>query len=342
MILGSESTPGEVLLKDEKWVEMDRVLQELYEGEEAAFRPAKWLKDIRKLFPTPMVRFLQKDAMEMMGLEQMLLEPELLESMEMDPGLVTKLLSLKEVMPQKVREAATEVVDRIVRNLEKKLRDAILEAFRSHARKNEWTRRPQWKDIHWNKTILQNLKNYQPDLKTIIPQTWVGFRKKSRGVKEIILVVDQSGSMGDSMIFSAIAGAVLSSIPSIKTSLIAFDSKVVDYSEWLDDPVGLLFSVQLGGGTDINQAVAFSAQKIENPTQTTFILISDLFEGGDQQELLARMKELKWQGVRVMVMLALDDKGIPVYDKQLSSQLTALDIPCFACTPDMLPEVLAT
>jgi len=342
LILGTESTPGEVLLNEEKWVEMDRVLQELYEGDERLFRPSQWLKDIRKLFPTPMVRFLQKDAMEMMGLEQMLLEPELLESMEMDPGLVTKLLSLKEVMPQKVREAATQVVERIVRDLEKKLRIALVEAFRSSARRSEWTRRPRWKDIHWNKTILKNLKNYQPDLKTIVPQTWIGYGKKSRGVKEIILVVDQSGSMGDSMVFSAIAGAVLSSIPSIKTSLIAFDSKVVDYSEWLDDPVGLLFSVQLGGGTDINQAVAFSSQKIENPTQTTFILISDLFEGGDQRELLARMKALKWQGVRVMVMLALDDNGTPVYDKQLASQLVALDIPCFACTPDMLPEVLAS
>jgi Mg-chelatase subunit ChlD len=342
LILGSESTPDDVLLSEEKWVEMDRVLQELYEGDERLFQPTQWVKDIRKLFPTPMVRILQKDAMEMMGVEQMLLEPELLESMEMDPGLVTKLLALKEVMPLKVREAATEVVDRIVRDLEKKLRVAIVEAFRNHAKRSEWTRRPRWRDIHWNKTILKNLKNYQPDLRTIIPQTWIGYGKKSRGVKEIILVVDQSGSMGDSMVYCAIVGAVLSSIPSVKTNLIAFDSKVVDYSESLDDPVGLLFSVQMGGGTDINQAVAFSAQKMENPTQTTFILITDLYEGGDQMELISRMKALKRKGVKVLVLLALDDKGTPVYDKQLASQLVALDIPCFACTPDMLPEVLAT
>src|SRR5205085_6190333 len=144
---------------------------------------------------------------------------------------------------------------------------------------------------------------------------------------DIVLCVDQSGSMATSVVYAGIFGAVLATLRSISTRMVVFDTEVVDLSDDLQDPVDLLFGVQLGGGTDINRALAYCQQVITRPAQTILVLITDLYEGGNQQEMLRRATELVASGVQVICLLALSDKGTPSFDQGNAAHLAALGIP---------------
>lgn len=311
----------------------------------SAPKVAKWLGDIREFFPSSVVQIVQKDAFERLGLKQMLLEPEFLSAMEADVHLVADLVSLRNAMPQKTLDTARMVIKKVVDELLARLENKTTEAIRGAVNKSKRTHRPKFNDIDWGRTITANLRHYQKDYQTVIPETLVGFMRQNRkasNLDEVILCVDQSGSMASSVVYSAIFAAVMASIPSVKTRLICFDTVVLDLTEDLADPVQVLFGVQLGGGTDINQAVAYCSNKIEHPAQTHLILISDLYEGGNQQELISRIATLKRQGVNVIALLALSDDGRPSYDENLAKIFAGLDCPVFACTPDEFPDMMAT
>lgn len=202
-------------------------------------------------------------------------------------------------------------------------------------------RRPRHQEINWHLTILKNLKHYQPDYKTIIPETRIGYGKKRRSLKDVILCLDQSGSMGTSVIYSGIFGAVMASLPAIQTKMVVFDTNVVDLTEELTDPVELLFGVQLGGGTDIHRALTYCQQIVQRPNDTVLVLITDLFEGGNQEEMRKRAKSLVEAGVQVIILLALNDDGAPSYDHGNAEYMASLGIPVFACTPDKFPDMMA-
>ncbi len=201
--------------------------------------------------------------------------------------------------------------------------------------------RPRHQEINWHLTILKNLKHYQPDYKTIIPETRIGYGKKRRSLKDVILCLDQSGSMGTSVIYSGIFGAVMASLPAIQTKMVVFDTNVVDLTEELTDPVELLFGVQLGGGTDIQRALTYCQQIVQRPNDTVLVLITDLFEGGNQEEMRKRAKSLVEAGVQVIILLALNDDGAPSYDHGNAEYMASLGIPIFACTPDKFPDMMA-
>ena len=172
----------------------------------------------------------------------------------------------------------------------------------------------------------------------------VGYGRYARrsNLEQVILCVDQSGSMGTSVVYSSIFAAVLASIPAIATKLVVFDTAIVDLTEDLKDPVDVLFGVQLGGGTDINQALAYCERLVAEPTKTHLVLISDLYEGGNAAEMLARAKALVAGGVNVIVLLALNDDGRPAYDTNHAAAFAVMGCPVFACTPDQFPELMAT
>jgi Mg-chelatase subunit ChlD len=196
--------------------------------------------------------------------------------------------------------------------------------------------------MDWSATIRKNLRHYQPDYQTIVPETLIGFgRKTRRTLKDIVLCLDQSGSMGTSVVYSGIFGAVMASLPGVRTRMVAFDTAVTDLTEDLQDPVDLLFGVQLGGGTDIQKALAYCQSVVVRPDDTVLLLISDLFEGSSAQGLLARASELRAAGVQVIVLLALSDDGAPSYDKENAQLLSQLGVPVFACTPDLFPDLMA-
>ncbi|MEU5859355.1 VWA domain-containing protein [Nocardiopsis dassonvillei] len=309
----------------------------------SAPRVARWLGDIREYFPSSVVQVMQKDAMDRLGLHQLLLEPEMMEAVEPDVHLVGTLLSLNRVMPDQARESARAVVRRVVDDLERRVAQKTRSLVQGAIDRSSRTHRPRRvADIDWNATIRRNLAHYLPEHNTIVPQTLVGYGRRSRGVqKDVVLAIDQSGSMASSVVYASVFGAVLASMKTLRTSLVVFDTAVVDLTEQLTDPVEVLFGTQLGGGTHINKAIAYCQGLITKPNDSVFVLISDLYEGGVRAEMLRRVAAMQAAGVQAVVLLALSDEGAPFYDRQNASALAEMGVPAFACTPDMFPELMA-
>lgn len=341
----SEPTPLEGMAQG-----MDNALDALYEqpndkkGGLGASSPRvhRWLGDIRQYFPKSVVQLLQKDAFERLGLKQMLLEPETLETLEMDIHLAATILSLNKVMPQQTRETARIVVRKVVDELLKRLQHPLRQAITGALSRSVRNRRPRPHEIDWKTTIRYNLKHYQPDYQTIVPHQLIGSGRRGQQLRDIILCVDQSGSMAASVVYSGILGAVMASIPAVRTRMVVFDTTVIDLTEQLHDPIELLFCTQLGGGTDINQALAYCERHIQRPNDTILILISDMYEGGNEEEMFARVTSLQTAGVQFITLLALSDQGSVGFDARNANRLKALGIPAFACTPDAFPSLMAT
>lgn len=305
---------------------------------------ARWLGDIREFFPTSLVQVIQKDAFERLNLKAMILEPEFLSTLEADVHLVADLIALRSAIPDKTRDTARQVVRKVVDELLARLQHKTQETLRGALNRSQRTRRPRHNDIDWARTIGANLRHYQAEHGTIVPETLIGHSRKSKtqaNLEHVVLCIDQSGSMASSVVYASIFAAVMASVPGLSTKLICFDTAIVDLTGELSDPVEVLFGVQLGGGTDINAALAYCEQKIEHPAKTHLLLITDLYEGGDAKSMLARVASLKQSGVNVIVLLALSDDGHPGYHANHAEQIAALDCPVFACTPDQFPDLMA-
>ena len=355
LVLGGEDGTGVPLAGDD--ARIDDALGALYDSgdptgqvpprraglDASAPRVARWLADIRTFFPVSVVQVMQKDAIQRLGLTRLLLEPEMLDAVEPDVHLVGTLLSLSRVIPEQARDSARAVVRTVTRDLERRLaqrtRSAVTGALNRAART---TRPRRAADVDWDRTIRANLRNYLPQHRTVVPGRLVGYARKDQAVaRDIILCLDQSGSMASSVVFAGVFGAVLASIRSLRTSVIAFDTSVVDLTGLLSDPVEVLFGIQLGGGTDINRAVAYCQRLITRPASTILILVSDLFEGGDRDQMLSRIAEMTAAGTQVIALLALSDDGAPGYDHDNAAALARIGVPAFACTPDSFPDLMA-
>jgi Mg-chelatase subunit ChlD len=356
LALGVEESEDAVSLLSDSDRRMSKALSALYDSGEAgkkgrgglggsAPRVAKWLGDIREFFPTPIVQVIQKDAFDRKGLRQMLLEPEFLATVEADVSLIADLVALRGVMPEKTKETARVVIAKVVAELMARLEARTADAIRGALDRSRRTNRPRFADIDWPRTIRANLSHYQPEHRTVVPERLIGFVRQQRRIvdlDEVILCVDQSGSMASSVVYASIFAAVMASLPVVATKLVCFDTAIVDLTQELADPVEVLFGIQLGGGTDINRAVAYCEDRIERPGKAHLVLITDLYEGGDAEALVDRLARLVLAGVNVVVLLALTDTGRPSYDPNLAARVAALGIPVFACTPDQFPELMAT
>jgi Mg-chelatase subunit ChlD len=285
---------------------------------------------------------MQRDAVDRLGLDALLLEPELLEAVEPDVHLVGTLLSLHKAMPETTRRTARQVVRKVVAELEAKLAARTRTALTGALDRSARAVRPRHRDIDWNRTIRANLRHYVPEHRTIVPERLVGYGRADHAVrKDVILCVDQSASMAASVVHAAVFGAVLASMRSLATRLVVFDTSVVDLTDELADPVDVLFGTQLGGGTDINRALAYCQSRITRPADTVVVLVSDLYEGGVRDGMLKRVAAMKASGVQFVALLALSDEGAPAYDREHAAALAALGAPAFACTPDRFPDVMA-
>lgn len=305
-------------------------------------RLAKWLGDIRTYFKEDVVTVIQQDAIERKGLKQLLFEPEMLKNVQPNVQLVGTLMSLSGQIPERTKETARMVVRSVVEQIKLLLEQKIRQAVMGALNRNDHSPIPNVSSIDWKWTIGRNLKNYQPDLGTIIPErVWFYSRAQKQNSWTVIVDMDQSGSMADSVVYGAITGSILASLPALNTRVVAFDTEVVDLTEKCGtDPVDMLFGVQLGGGTDINKSVGYCQQYVTDPARTLFFLITDLFEGGNEAQLVRRLEEMVTSGVRVICLLALSDSGVPCFDEGLAKKLARLGIPCFGCTPQKLPELL--
>jgi Mg-chelatase subunit ChlD len=308
----------------------------------SAPRVARWLGDIRSYFPATVVQVMQADAMDRLGLKRLLFEPEMMAAVTPDVHLVSTLVQLKNLMPERAKSTARQVVATVVTDLERRIADRTNQAVRGALNRAARTRRPPLADVDWNRTIRANLRHYLADHKTVIPERLVGYGRKHTGFqREIVLCVDQSGSMASSVVYASVFACVLASIRSIRTQLVVYDTAVVDLTDHLADPVDVIFGTQLGGGNDTPRALAYVAERITRPRDTVVVLISDLYEGAGSDLMNRRLEQLKEAGSQVVVLLALDDDGTPSYDKENASVLAGAGIPVFACTPDAFPEVMA-
>ncbi|QLY32886.1 VWA domain-containing protein [Nocardia huaxiensis] len=356
LVLGGAAEAGLGGLGSADDAAMDRALNALYDAGNggggsgrrsgglggSAPQVSRWLGDIRRYFPSTVVEVMQRDAVERLNLTELLLEPELLEAVEPDVHMVGTLLSLNRVMPETTKATARMVVEKVVKEIERRIAAQTVAAVGGALNRAARVSRPRLRDIDWDRTIRKNLHNYLPEHRTVVPERLVGYGRKAQAVKrDVVLAIDQSGSMASSVVYASVFGAVLATMRSLKTSLVVFDTAVVDLTEKLADPVDVLFGTQLGGGTDINRAIAYSQSLITRPADTLFVLISDLYEGGVRAEMLRRVRTMKEAGVQVVVLLALSDDGAPAYDRDNAAALTALGVPAFACTPDKFPDLLA-
>ncbi|MFI8353756.1 VWA domain-containing protein [Streptomyces cyaneofuscatus] len=368
MVLGADSAESTGCTLTGQDVAMDGALNALYGGGggkkpggrggggrsaglgASAPSVARWLGDIRTYFPSSVVQVMQRDAIDRLGLSALLLEPEMLEAVEADVHLVGTLLSLNKAMPETTKETARAVVRKVVDDLEKRLESRTRATLTGALDRSARISRPRHRDIDWDRTIRANLKNYLtvpgtdggPDTGTVVPERLIGYGRASQSVKkDVILCIDQSGSMAASVVYASVFGAVLASMRTLDTRLVVFDTAVVDLTDQLDDPVDVLFGTQLGGGTDINRALAYCQSKITRPADTVVVLISDLYEGGIRDEMLKRVAAMKASGVQFVTLLALSDEGAPAYDHEHAAALGALGAPAFACTPDLFPDIMA-
>lgn len=362
LILGEESQKQfedmggfEKKLLSQEQVLMDQALAAIYNRERSfsggqgagkgASRPhiSRWLGDVRNLFDKELVKIIQTDAMERCGLKQLIFEPEILEQVEPDISLASTILLLKDQVPKQSKDSVREFMKKIVEEINKLLADDIRRAVTSAVNKKQHSPIPSAAALDFKTTIRRGIKNYNKELKKIVPEHYYFFDRSTQTAANkftVILDIDQSGSMGESVIYSSIMSCILASMSALKTRIVAFDTEVVDLTEKMEDPVDLLFGFQLGGGTDINKSIAYCSRYIENPKKTLFFLVSDLMEGGNRAGMLRRLQEMKESQVTVVCLLAIADGGKPYYDAQMAGRISALGIPCFACNPQKLPQLL--
>lgn len=323
---------------------LDRVLSFVYDGGEriggtgdyAPYIP-QWLEQMRALFHTSTLAMVQRDAFERTGLAELLLQPEVVSQLQPDVRLAATILSLKEQIPDTLKQTAREIIRRVVEDLRRTLEAQIVQTVMGALQRNRHSPIRSARNLDWRRTIKSNLKHYLPDRKTIIPERLYFWANEKRLRDwQIVLLVDQSGSMANSAIYASLMASIFASLQVLETHLVVFDTSIVDLTPYLSgDPVELLFSLQLGGGTDIAQAVAYGASLVRRPERCIFVLIADLYEGGDEAALLTHLRALRESKVQVLCLLALED-GKPQYHKALARQVAALDIPTAAATPDQL------
>jgi len=327
---------------------LDRALSFVYDsderfggtGDSAPYVP-QWLEQMRALFNQSTLAMVQRDAFERTGLAELLLQPELAPRLQPDVRLAATILSFKEQIPDEVKQTARDLIRQVVDQLRRKLETQIVQTVIGALQRNRYAPIRSARNLDWRRTLKSNLKNYLPERKTIVPERLYFWANEKRYRDwQIIILVDQSGSMANSAIYASLMACIFASLQVLETHLVVFDTSVVDLTPYLSgDPVELLFSLQLGGGTDIAQAVAYGAGLVKRPEKCIFVLITDLFEGGDEAALLTRLRALRESKVHALCLLALED-GKPVYHKTLARQVAALDIPTVAATPNKLLELM--
>ncbi|HEV3116501.1 MAG TPA: VWA domain-containing protein [Gemmataceae bacterium] len=326
--------------KQANYGRMDRVLEYLY-GREYTRRGVRsdeergadlsasdltipeWLHDVRELFPSDTVEIIERHALDRYGMTELVTDEEVLQKLEPNYELLKAVLSFKHLMQGKVLETARQIVRKVI----EELRRSRLKVFRN---------------LDWHRTIRANLKNYDKKRKRLILEKLLFFSRIEHHMPwHIIMAVDCSGSMMDSVIYSAVMAGIFKGLPALRVTLVAFDTSVVDLTDQVDDPTELLMNVQLGGGTDIAGAMGYCETRVQSPTRTIVVLVTDFFEGGSAAQLLASIKRLREAGVRVLGLAALDATAQPAYDRQLAERCVAAGAEVAALTPQRLAEWLA-
>ncbi len=283
----------------------------------------EWINKVHELFPQKVIERLEKDALERYGMDEMVTNPELLKNAKPSVILLKAVLQTKHLMNKEVLELARDLARKVIRELMEKFKQEIEVSFSGSINKRQRSMVKNARNFDAKLTIKLNLKNYSKDLNKIIIQNPYFFSRKRNYAKkwQMIILVDESGSMMENVIYSAVCASIFNGLPSLKTHLIIFDTNVVDLTGSCDDPMETLMKVQLGGGTDITKAVNYGMQLIENPDRCFFIIISDFYEGNSEENLVRNVKGLVDSSVSVLGLAALDSMSRPVYNHHLAQRL---------------------
>lgn len=301
-----------------------------------------WLNEVRELFPKQTIAVIEKHALDRYGLTELVTDPEILRRLEPNFELLKMLLTFRGHLKGEVLNEARRVIRSVIEEIKQKLVTEVRRAFSNRTNRFQHSNLKVAQNLDWRGTIRKNLKNFDTERKQIAVEQVLFFSRIQRRLPwHIILCVDQSGSMADSVIYSSVMAGILSGLPLINVKLVVFDTSVVDLSEHIDDPVELLMNVQLGGGTNIGQAMQYCEQLVEDPHRTIVVLISDFFEGGAPSALLASCRRFREGGVRLLGLASLDQIGTPTYDEQMAERLAEQGMDIAALTPKLFAEWLA-
>lgn len=303
----------------------------------------EWIRQVRDLFPQQVCEVVTGHALDRYGMTELVTDAETLESMEPSYELLKAVLSFRGMMKGRVLDVARDVVRTVVEELRRKLESDVRRSLSGRADRNQRTRFRQARNLHLQRTLRASLKHYDPERSRLTAADLHFFSRLRRHTTwEIIICIDCSGSMVDSVIHSAVMAGIFHALPSIRVRLVAFDTNVVDLTNHVDDPVEVLMSVQLGGGTDIGSAMSYCATLVEQPTRTILVLVTDFYEGGPPTRLQTVIKQLCGAGVRVWALAALDQHAQPVYDHSIASACAEAGARVAALTPERLGEWVAT
>jgi Mg-chelatase subunit ChlD len=301
--------------------------------------PARWLGQVRELFPQSAVDILQQQAVERYGLVSLLTDAEIMRQTPPSLDLVRTLIQYQSHLSGQAKAEARRIIRQVVKDIEERIRAHLINAVRGPRNRHRLGGRPALANVHWPATVKHNLPHYNLELDALVLEKVQFSQRQKRSLRwDIFIVVDQSGSMLDSVIHSAVVAAIFGGISSLSTHYLVFDTQVVDLSERLDDPVEILTGLQLGGGTDIAQAMRYCASKINQPQRSIMVLISDFYEGGDAADLVRQVGALRQAGVQCLGLAALDDRAQPDYDRDMAQRLADVGMPVGAMTPEHLAD----
>ncbi|WP_421742579.1 VWA domain-containing protein [Cellulomonas sp.] len=301
-----------------------------------------WLGEVRELFPRETVETIERHALDRYGLTELVSDPEVLARIEPSEALLKTLLSLKGQLNPAVLGEVRRVVRAVVEDLRRRLENEIRQALTGRVSQHRHSPHAVAANFDPRGTIRANLRHWDADSRRIVVERPLFFQRNTRRIPwDVVLLVDQSGSMVGSVIHSAVMAGILAGLPAYRLRLVVFDTSVVDLTDLAGDPVELLMTVQLGGGTDIAQAVTYAEQAIENPDRAVVVLVSDFCEGGAPSRLVAAVRRLVEARVTTIGLAALDGTAHPSYDRKMAQQLADVGMPVAALTPGRLAEWLA-
>lgn len=301
-----------------------------------------WLHEVRELFPRETVEVLERHALERYGMTELVTDEEVLRKLEPSYELLKAVLSFRHLMNPRVLEVARGIVRQVVEDLKRRLARDVRAVLWGRLNRRHRSRLKVASNFDVKRTIRENLKHYDVDRKQLVLQSLHFFSRVEHHMPwHIVMAVDCSGSMMDSVIHSAVMAGIFKGLPAVRVSLVAFDTAVVDLTDQVDDPVQVLMSVQLGGGTDIAGAVGYCETLVRSPTRTILVLVTDFCEGGSPGPLIAAVKRLREGGVRVLGLAALDESANPVYDRQVAERCVDVGAEVAALTPRRLAEWMA-
>lgn len=359
LILGGYSSgqisfsPGASLENGISCMDLEEALDFLYDREQgedvrrkggmeqSRLTAATWITRIRKLFPKETVEILERHALDTYGMKELLTDKEVLEKLEPNQELLKTILQLKHLMKGEVLDTARRIVKKVAEEISRQLEQELKRSLLGRIDRNASSPVPSVRNLDIRKTIRRNLKNYDTEQKTLmLEKVYFNRRTMKYSTWRVVIAVDESGSMLDSVIHSAVMAGIFAKMPMLETKLVIFDTQVVDLSAHLEDPVATLMSIQLGGGTYIGGALRYCETLMTNPHRTMLVLVSDLCEGGSPQELLGVSRSIIESGARLICLTALDMAANPVYDRNMAQKLADLGAYVGAMTPEALGDFM--